>query len=194
MEIERLERRVIKGHKIELRQADGESAKLAGYAAVFNVLSYDMGGFQEIVKPGAFDATLAAGDDVLFRDQHDEVLGRTSANTLRLWVDEKGLGFELDLPDTTSGRDLAEMVRRGDVTECSFAFRVHGPEGDRWSQGPLALLRELLSVKLVDVATTLYPAYPETEVALRSLEDWKAKQSSQLPSMHMRLALAENAH
>lgn len=192
MQTQTLERRVLKGHKIELRQAEGSPGKLAGYAAVFDVLSYDMGGFQEIVKPGAFDATLAASDDVLFRDQHDEVLGRTSAGTLRLSTDAKGLAFELDLPDTTSGRDLAEMVRRGDVSECSFAFRVNGPDGDYWSQGPLALIRELRSVKLVDVATTLYPAYPETEVALRSLDDWKAKQSSMLPRMHMQLGLAEN--
>ena len=82
--------------------------------------------------------------------------------------DIKRLAFELALPDTTHGRDLAILVDRGDVAGCSFGFRV--PEGgDRWEERGSTLVRELLNVDLVEITLTSDPAYQDTTVALRNM-------------------------
>src|SRR3954471_8185749 len=116
-----IERRVA----IELRAGgDAKSPRLAGHAAVFNSPSQDLGGFTEIVLPGAFKRTLSTDRDPLALVQHmpQLVLGRRSAGTLRLTQDDKGLAFEIDVPDTTTARDLLVSVERGDVRGASFAF------------------------------------------------------------------------
>ncbi len=103
---------------IELRASGGNSPKLGGYAAVFDSPSQDLGGFIEIVKPGAFSRTLRSNStDPLALVQHQPqlVLGRRSAGTLRLNEDAKGLAFEIDLPETSAARDLLVSVERGDV-------------------------------------------------------------------------------
>ena len=158
-----MERRVAS----ELRTA-GRS-KLGGYAAVFGALSQDLGGFTETIRPGAFRRALLSNPDVLALWDHDTrmVLGRTTAGTLRLQEDGYGLSFEIDLPETQSARDLVVSVVRGDISGASFAFKV---VEDRWSQSNSGMLRELLDVDLIDVTVTAIPAYPETQVAKRTLE------------------------
>ncbi|MDZ3836822.1 MAG: HK97 family phage prohead protease [Rhodospirillales bacterium] len=145
--------------------------KLAGYAAVYGAWSSDLGGFAERVAPGAFDASLAAPRDILALWDHRErhVLGRVGAGTLRLGSDAIGLSFELDLPDTTAGRDLAVLVSRRDVAGASFAFRVQ-PGGERWSFDDGKVRRTLTDVALAEITVTAQPAYGETSVALRSLQ------------------------
>lgn len=91
-----------------------------------------------------------------------------SAGTLRLKEDFKGLAFEVDLPDTSIGRDLAVLVQRGDVTGASFGF-ITPSGGDRWQRRDDKPLRELLSVDLHEITITSAPAYADTSVALRSL-------------------------
>lgn len=97
----------IAGGRIETRS--GTKPGIRGYAAVFNQLSEDLGGFRERVLPGAFKDCLAASPDVrcLFNHDPNAVLGRTKAGTLRLAEDNKGLHFDCDLPDT---RTAAELV------------------------------------------------------------------------------------
>lgn len=163
-----IERRVA----IELRvRGDKKSPRLAGYAAVFNSPSQDLGGFTEIVMPGAFKRTLASAGDPLALVSHMPalVLGRRSAGTLRLEEDPRGLAFEIDVPDTTAARDLLVSVERGDVKGASFAFSIPSG-GDRWHRRGDAVIRELLDVNLHEITITAQPAYLDTTVARRALE------------------------
>ena len=84
----------------------GEAPKIAGYAAVFDTPSEDMGWIEEI-DPHAFDTVMAGQHDVraLWNHNDDVVLGRESAGTLRLNVDARGLAYEIDPPDTTAAKD-----------------------------------------------------------------------------------------
>lgn len=148
----------------------GPTGVLSGYAAVFDAQSQDLGGFVEIVRPGAFRRTLAAADHVraLYDHNGGHVLGRVGAGTLRLAEDTRGLHFEVKLPQTTVARDLAVLVERGDVDGASFAFRV-APQGERWDARAAVPVRELLAVDLEEITITARPAYVDTSVALRSL-------------------------
>ena len=145
----------------ELRAA---GRKLEGYAAVFDSETR-IGGFTEVIKPGAFRAALEARNDVLALVDHDpaRLLARTSSGTLRLAEDSRGLAFEIDLPDTQLGRDVLALAERRDLGGMSFAFR---PKRQAW---PAADRRELQAVELVEVSVVqAWPAYTETTVAARS--------------------------
>ena len=141
---------------------------LTGYAAVFNSEAV-LGDFSEVIRQGAFAKSLATGSNIraLYQHQGDALLGTTRGGTLQLREDAKGLAFELALPDTTHGKDLAILVGRGDVAGCSFGFRV-APGGDRWEQRGGRLVRELIDVELVEITLTSDPAYLDTTVAMRS--------------------------
>ena len=161
---------------IELRAGgDAKSPRLVGHAAVFNSPSQDLGGFTEIIKPGAFARSLAsASHDQLALVQHmpQLVLGRRSAGTLRLSEDQRGLAFEIDVPETSAARDLLVSVQRGDIRGASFAFSTP-KNGDRWEVRGGEVVRELLDVNLHEVTITAQPAYVDTSVALRSLEKFQ---------------------
>ncbi len=137
---------------------------LYGYAALFNSET-NLGEFSEVIRPGAFVRTLsaptAANIRAIYEHDNRSLLGKVGSSTLRLREDEKGLAFELDLPDTTLGRDLAELVKRGDVSGCSFGFL---PVRDTW----LDNLRELRDVDLFEITITANPAYDATSVQVRS--------------------------
>lgn len=139
---------------------------LFGYAARFGDQT-SIAGWTEVIQSGAFQRTLAAPSAKSIRAvyEHDDkaLLGRVGAGTLRLSEDDKGLAFELDLPDTSLGRDLAELVKRGDVAGCSFGFI---PVGERWD----GEVRSLLDVDLHEITITANPAYPTTSLRLRSLK------------------------
>lgn len=158
-------------HAVELRASEkGGMGTLAGYAAVFNRHSQNLGGFVEQVDPTAFNKSLADGVPVMARGNHDDamLLGTTWAGTLRLSVDEVGLRYEVDLPDTSAGRDFKALAERGDVKWSSFAFQTIADDWGQTDQGfPLRTLR---AVQLVDVAPVNSPAYMDTSVAMRSLE------------------------
>jgi len=167
-----LERRTGKAQPIELRAGrSGSPGVLAGYAIVFDSLSQNLGGFVERVAPGAVDKSLADGVRVLARYNHDDnfLLGSTDSGTVRLEADAVGLRYEVDLPDTTAGRDVAALAKRGDLRHSSFAFYVP-PGGDEWgfTMGDFPL-RTLNSIQLVDVAPVNTPAYLDTTAAVRSL-------------------------
>lgn len=153
-------------------RATQEKRTIGGYAAVFERPSRNLGGFVEVVDPGAFSQSRADGwPDVIARYNHDDnmVLGTTGAQTLRLHVDNRGLLYEVEPPE--SRRDIYELVERGDVQKSSFAFRVM-PEGDDWGLTDQGFpQRRLLSVQLHDVAPVNTPAYPDASVGLRSLAE-----------------------
>ena len=149
----------------------GKGKTLTGYAAVFDSPT-NIGDFSEVVKRGAFAKSLAAGSNIraLYHHQGDALLGTTKGGTLQLREDTHGLAFTLALPETTHGKDLAILVERGDVSGCSFGFRV-APGGDRWEQRNGRMVRELMTVDLVEVTLTADPADQDTSVAMRQRVD-----------------------
>ncbi|MDO8264635.1 MAG: HK97 family phage prohead protease [Gallionella sp.] len=147
----------------------GKGKTLSGYAAIFNSEAV-LGDFVEVIRQGAFAKSLATGSNIraLYHHQGDALLGTTRGGTLKLKEDAHGLAFELALPDTSHGKDLAVLVARGDVSGCSFGFRV-APGGDRWEQRGKQMVRELLAVDLMEITMTSDPAYQDTTVAMRSM-------------------------
>jgi HK97 family phage prohead protease len=146
---------------------EGKKPKIRGHAAVFDKKSEDLGGFREIVKPGAFTRTIAQGADVRALWNHDPnyVLGRTKSGTLRLEEDKRGLAVEIDPPDAQWAGDLLRSIDRGDVDQMSFAFRAVKQTWD--DSDPKNIIRSLDEVQLFDVSPVTYPAYPQTSVSVR---------------------------
>ncbi len=159
---------------------EGETPMMRGHAAVFNSASELLAGcFREIIKPGAFTEALKGSDvRALFNHNPDLILGRTSSGTLRVAEDETGLSIEIDPPDTTCGRDLQVSMNRGDIKEMSFAFMV-AEEGDEWTRDPDESGNWTRTIskfeRIYDVSPVTYPAYPETDCAVRSLDTIRAK-------------------
>ena len=165
----RVERRAIK-EVIEIRtNADG-SLTIKGVAAPFNSKSVGLGGFVEIIKPGAFKQTLTDNPDVLLLRQHDAgaLLARTTSGTLTLRESSKGLEFTANLSaKSTIASDTIDALQRGDLDACSFGFNV-GPEGDDWANVDGQLVRTLLEVELHEISVVSFPAYKASSVSLRS--------------------------
>ena len=155
-------------------QAENDGRRLVGYAAKFDSFSEDLGGFVEVIRPGAFAKSLEGGADVRCFVEHDQskLLGRMSSGTLRLVEDEIGLRVECDLPEGVSyAEDLRRLLARGDLNQFSFGFRTP-PGGDEWgivSDEDPRRLRTLRAIDLVEVSAVSIPAYASTEAALRSL-------------------------
>jgi HK97 family phage prohead protease len=150
----------------ELR-AEGDGMTFVGYAAKFNSPSEDLGGFIETIEPGAFRRSLRSRNDVKLLVNHDSgrVLASTRAGTMKLYEDEVGLRVEASLPNTTDGRDMAELLRRGDLSKMSFGFSVIK---DSWNQEMTQ--RTLKSVRLFEASIVSFPAYAATEAMVRSLD------------------------
>lgn len=164
-----LEQRVYAASKLEVRAAgEGGKPMLAGYAAVFNQTSEDLGGFREMIMPGAFAKSLQNRDArALWQHDAKMVMGRASTGTLRLVEDDTGLHVEIDPPDTQWARDALITVERGDVNQMSFGFEV--PRGgETWGDLPDGTyLRKLWEVDLWEVSGVTFPAYPQTSIAVR---------------------------
>lgn len=189
--------RRINGCKLELRAAPAGSSSpgtLAGYAAVFNQASCDLGGFREVLSAGCFRAAAADSEIICSRNHvDDQLLGRVSAGTLRIEEDDEGLRYECDLPDTTHGRDTAEMVRRGDMHGCSFQFSTpRDGSGEEWDfTGPMPFRTITRVEKLHDVGPVTEPAYRGTSVACRSFDAARtAHEAAQRSSAAASLSLA----
>jgi HK97 family phage prohead protease len=169
---EKIERRYLVFSDAELRVIGDEDAPvIEGYAAIFNKLSEDLGGFREKIAPGAFRKALKRTDTVmLFNHDPNYPLGRVSAGTLELKEDKKGLFVRAKLP--RSAARIIESIQRRDVTKMSFGFLT---EKDEWLHKKNESIRTLVEVaELPDVSPVVFPAYPDTKVALRSLERSKA--------------------
>ncbi|MGF7213728.1 hypothetical protein GGE65_008378 [Skermanella aerolata] len=153
----------VRAAALEIRAAAGR--RLQGYAATFGTVA-KIGPVSETIIPGAFRSSLLdPARDILALADHDasRVLGRTRANTLRLTETARGLHFELDVPETTTGNDILELVRSGNAGGMSFGFRA---VDERW---PSRERRELVKVELFEVSVvSAWPAYEGTEVHARS--------------------------
>jgi uncharacterized protein len=153
---------------VELRAGRSGSRTIGGYAAKFNRMSQNLGGFVEQVDPRFFNGSRGDGwPHVMARYNHDDaaLLGTSDAGTLRLSLDTVGLLYDVDLP--SSRGDVYELVGRGDVRQSSFAFIAIEDDWGVTDQG--FPLRTLVSGRLIDVAPVNTPAYTDSTVGLRSL-------------------------
>lgn len=165
---------------VEFREAQEGTdtiGTIAGYAAVFGEVAdlWGDGSYLEEIDPGAFDEALADPDlDTYAKVQHIgglSVLGRIENKTLRLGVDNAGLWYEVDVPDTNAGRDIRTLTKRRDINRSSFAFTLRGDpeEAQQVSRpSPGVVHRKLLKVNLHDVSPVSEPAYEGTSVEARA--------------------------
>lgn len=153
-------------------RADEGKRTLVGYAAVFERLA-DIGGyFQEKIAPGAFSDAIKGDIRALVDHDTGRVIGRTKSGTLRLAEDGTGLRVEIDVPNTTEGNDLWELVGRGDISGMSFGFRVTKETWDETGDVPVRTIEKL---NLLEVSAVAWPAYEDTTLAKRSLEAARAE-------------------
>jgi uncharacterized protein len=183
---------------IETR-ANGQTS-IVGYAAVYNRLSLDLGGFREEILPGAFDKILnrqrgKADVVALFNHDNNIVLGRTSSGTLELSSDEKGLRYVVTPP--VSRQDVVELISRRDVFGSSFAFTLDRKTGESFRQTEDGkTIRQVREVSgLYDVGPVLVPAYPSSSAAIaqRSYQAWLAEQQEQPAEVAARSLMASVA-
>jgi len=171
--MENKETRVYNGsYEIRLDEGSNET-KVSGYAALFDTDSRDLG-FRETISTRAFDGRLE--DNVILTFNHDPnlMLDRNIGGTLKLSIDERGLKYSATLPNTTTGRDVAELMKRGLLYESSFAFTV---TDDDWSKDGNTTRRQINQIgRLVDVSIVGVGAYANTDVALRSKEAFEKEE------------------
>jgi len=174
----------------ELRQTGGEDGlpDIVGYPAVFNRESEDLGGFIEIIEPGAFGRALRTSPDVVAVKNHnyDLLFGRRGVN-MKLYEDDKGLKMEVTPVETANYRGTVEDIGAGLLTAQSFGFRVAKDEWENLEDGTAR--RIILEVaELYDVSVVAMPAYPDTSVALRRLEV-AAAEHKRFPRRKIKLSL-----
>lgn len=146
-----------------------EDFKISGYAAVYNTLSKDLGNYREVISVGAFDEVLASNSNVLAVLDHsrevEKVLGSTESGTLKLNADDKGLHFELDTANTTAGKNLITLIKRGDIKSMSFAFVV-AEDGEKWDTYGYEMIRTIDNfAELNDISIVTIPAYEDALIA-----------------------------
>lgn len=160
-------------------RANAESRDVDGYALLFGVLSRNLGGFREKIDPEAVDGVVEASDimAVLNHDTSRGILARSrfGVGSLTLSVDEKGLRYTFSAPHTALGDECLEYLRRGDITQSSFAFTVKEDAWEKQEDG--TYIRTIKKFdRLYDVSPVFEPAYFGTEVKCRSFEDFKAEE------------------
>lgn len=160
---------IIEKREFRMESAEYEGETIRGYAAVYNSDSEWMGGFYEQIAKGAFDDVMDNDTRAYFNHDENLLLGRVSSGTLRLSSDERGLYYEVDLPNTSYAKDLVELMKRGDVNQSSFAFLI---ESDRWEERDGKTYRIIEKVsRLLDVSPVAQPAYPDATSELMMRKD-----------------------
>lgn len=165
----------------EIRSIEGsefrilpDSRKIEGYALLFDVESRDLGGFKEVIERNALDGVIENSDILaLYNHNENNVLARaTNGNgTLSLDVDEKGLRYSFEAPDTPLGNEVFNAIQRGDLRNSSFAFTVD-KQGQKWEKRDNIFVRTITRFnELFDVSPVFRPAYTDTSVAVRSLTE-----------------------
>lgn len=160
--------------------SNGGSRIIEGYAALYNSRSQDLGGFFEEITPGAFDGVIEKSVTLALLDHNSQrgILAKNSKGkgSLELNVDEKGLNFRFASPETSLGNELIEYIKRGDVSQCSFAFCV---SEEHWTKDEGKYIRHIDKIeRLFDVSAVFNPAYENTsiQIAQRSLDAFKAEE------------------
>jgi HK97 family phage prohead protease len=161
------------GEGLEVRKMDGKKPKVRGYALLYNSV-YDMGWFTEEVERGALDKADMSDVRILFNHDQNQILGRTKSGTAAVGLDERGMWYEVEVPETEIGRHVLSAIERGDVDQSSWGFMLRYDDttnGDRWEKKNGKEHRILTDVKMVfDASPVTFPANPETSAAKRSFE------------------------
>lgn len=171
----------MKNKNLEVRSFDAsflenEGKTVTGRGVVFESLSNDLQGFKEIIKRGAITQELIDNSDVYARMNHsnDYILARSNkgVGSLKLELKDDGLYYSFELPNTEKGRELSEHIRRGEISQSSFAFMVSDePDSEKWYKKDGVVIREINKISyLGDIAPVFQPAYSETSVSLRAME------------------------
>lgn len=166
----------------ELR-AGGDSRKIEGRSIVFNSLSQDFGGWKEEISPDAISDEIINASDILFLLNHSDsrgILGRKrkGSGSLSTEIREDGVYFSFEAPQTSLGDELLEYLRRGDITQCSFAFTV---DDDNWEeQEDGTYIRTIKKFhRIYDMSAVYTPAYTDTEVKCARFAEIKAQEAEE---------------
>ncbi len=173
----KMEKETRAGNITEVRSNDDNDMFIEGYALKFDTWSENLGGFKETISKRALQNTDLSDVRCLVDHLPSQIIGRTTAGTLDLTVDDVGLKYRCKLPNTTFARDLYENMRVGNINQCSFGFMLDEKGDDmRFDENEGIYKRTLKSIReLTDVSVVTYPAYKDTDVqpALRSIENFK---------------------
>lgn len=169
----------MKQTQLEIRQLHefvNDNNVVEGYALKFNKPSKDLGGFIETIDARALDGVNMEDVKLFLNHDSGNLLGRTKSGTLQLSVDEVGLKFRCELPNTTLGNDVMELVKRGDLSQCSFGFTVAEDEWERIDGKPVRTIKKINT--LAEISLVSIPAYEDTDVAVakRSLENMEVNE------------------
>lgn len=179
MENDKRELRMLPMRELRVDSSDVGN-EIVGHAAVFDSWSETLGGFfpfKEKVRKGAFVKSIIEDDiRALFNHDPNYVLGRNKVGTLSLEEDDIGLRVRIIPPDTSWAKDLLISIKRGDISQMSIGFLV---EEDKWSTDGGIDTRELIRVKLFDVSTVTFPAYVQTDVGVRAMDEYRGFKEEQ---------------
>lgn len=165
--------RLFNDESLEIRSSQESEAKvISGYALKFNTRSNVLGDFIETIEPGALDGADMSDVRALVDHNPSLIIGRSSSGTLKLDVDEVGLRFEISLPNTQYANDLYENIRLGNISNCSFGFNIASQGATREKNPTTGLYFQRIKKisKLTDVSVVTYPAYNDTDVYARNLD------------------------
>lgn len=162
---------------------DDENMIVEGYALKFNKESNLLGEFVEVISPEALRNADLSDVRCLIDHNSSYVLGRTVADTLKLEVDDVGLRFRCELPNTSYARDLYENIKLGNINQCSFGFTIE-EDGDEFERREDGIFKRTVNKirSLFDVSIVTYPAYEDTDVApaLRSIKNIKENEQKKI--------------
>ena len=169
-----------------------DSRKVEGYAVVFNSESRDLGGFTEVIEPSALDGVVAKSDVLCLLNHNEDkgVLARCNMGTgsLTLEVDDIGLRYSFEAPNTNLGDELLEGLKRGDISASSFAFKVGE---DKWTKRNDGSYLRTISVieRMFDVSPVYRAAYDATTVSVdtRGLDEAKARDKKEMEDYYKQL-------
>ncbi|MCR0868947.1 HK97 family phage prohead protease [Staphylococcus aureus] len=178
------------GSVVEIRSDDEKGMFIEGYALKFDTWSENLGGFKETITKRALENADLSDVRCLVDHLPSQIIGRTTAGTLKLDIDDIGLKYRCRLPNTTFARDLYENMKLGNINQCSFGFMLN-ENGDeiRFDKDDGIYKRTLTSIsKLTDVSVVTYPAYKDTDVkpALRSIENIEHEQRKKVLEIKLR--------
>lgn len=184
------DRRIIftRDAQFAVKREPGKPAILTGYALVWNTLSDDRGGYRVRLKPNS--ARFAKPTLALFNHDFRNVIGNTANNTLRIVTDDFGAKVEIDLPDTSTGRDVAVLVERGDVTGMSFAM-VSAPDGKTVRENGIDIF-EADSFDVDEVTVTPIPSFTQATIGMKPEQtpgDYATRRNQSLQLEQLKLGI-----
>jgi HK97 family phage prohead protease len=163
---DKTERRVLTDQPLEIRKTDEGKERIEGYGIVFDRWSHNLGGFIERIDPSAAEGIDWNGVIASRNHNFDLLLGRVP-KTMDITVDESGVRYSIDPPDTGVGKDTMEMVRRGDIDGSSFMFTVREDKWEKPENDGDPYKRTITKFdRVFEMGPVVGPAYPQTDATV----------------------------